>query len=229
MKLMYIILSFTVLFAGCYSSELIDLKGEDRQETHSTEIEYVVTIDGKTHHFDTPPTLVKDGIAIGPAGSEEIKIRSIGISYVIMKDGTRCTFEQLTGSVNDTAAITPPIDMVKTNSTVIEYVITKDGTKYMFEGTTAVVHDTIIGVLKAKAAPGFADDPTVWITTVKGTEILIPISDAAQVRISEFNAGSTNKDGAGTVALGAGLVVAASVGLLLVLFLVSGGIHMGGN
>jgi hypothetical protein len=189
MKPMCIILSFAILFAGCYSSELINLNGENRQESHSIEqeaysavIEYVVTNDGKQYHFDTPPTLVKDGIG---------KIRSTEISYVIMKDGTKYMFEELTGSVNDTAAITPPIGKIKTNSTLIEYVITKDGTGYIVEGTTAVVNDTIVGVLKAKAAMGFADDPTAWVTVAKGTPVSIPLSDVAQVKISESIAGLT--------------------------------------
>jgi len=183
MKLVTVILSFAILFTGCYSSELIDLNGEDRQETHSTEqrtypseIEYVVTKDGKQFHFVTPPTIVKDSIG---------NVRSTDIDYIIMKDGTKYTYEKMTGTV-----ITP-IGKVKTNSTAIDYVITKDGDVYLFEGTTAVVNDTIVGVLKAKAAAGFADDPTAWVAAVKGTQVSIPLSDVAQVKISESNGGST--------------------------------------
>jgi|GEM_PF-3087648 len=182
-KLLSVILSFAILFAGCYSSELIDLNGKGRQENHSTEqgayssvIEYVVTRDGKKFHFVTPPTIVKDSIG---------NIRSTEIDYVILKDGKKCTFEKLTGTV-----ITP-IGKVKANSTAIDYVITKDGDVYLFEGTTAVVNDTIVGVLKAKAGAGFADDPTAWVTVAKGTPVSIPVSDVAQVKISESNGGLT--------------------------------------
>jgi hypothetical protein len=170
---------FSTLFMGCYSSELNDLNGKGRQETHSTEqrtypseIEYVVTKDGKQFHFVTPPTIVKDSIG---------NVLSSDIDYVNLKDGTKYTLDKLTGS-----GITPT-ETLKTNGTKVGYVITKDGTKYMFEGTTAVRNDTILGVLKATAAPGFADDPTAWSTVAKGTPVAIPLSDVAQVNVSELN------------------------------------------
>jgi hypothetical protein len=190
MRLMCIILSFTILFVGCYSSELIDLNGEDiqvsrstEQETHSTEqrtypseIEYVVTRDGKQYHFDTPPTIVN--YSIGNVSLTEIE-------YVITKDGTKHTFDESTGS------IITPIDKVKANSTMIDHVVMKDGIVYLFEGATAVVNDTIVGVLKAKAMPGFANDPTARITTVKGTTVFIALSDVAEGYMTEYDPGMT--------------------------------------
>ena len=177
MKLTCVILSFAILFAGCYSSELIDMKqtpvqGEIGQPRVQGEIEYVVTRNGEQFHFATPPTVVNNSIG---------NVLSSDIDYVILKDGTKYTFDKLTGS-----GITPT-DNLKTNGTKVGYVITKDGTKYMFEGTTAVRNDTILGVLKATAAPGFADDPTAWSTVAKGTPVAIPLSDVAQANVSELN------------------------------------------
>jgi hypothetical protein len=153
-------------------------------------IEYVVTRNGEQYHFVTPPTLVNDSIG---------NVRSTDIDYVIMKDGTKHTFDKLTGS-----GITPT-ENVKTNATKIGYVITNDGTKYMFEGTTAVRNDTIIGVLKATAAPGFADDPTTWVKAIKGTPISIPLSDVAQVNTGESNVALT------VLLVGLGLYVVVSL------------------
>lgn len=173
---------FSTLFMGCYSSELIDMKQPPLQEENKHQpriqevIEYVVTRNGEQYHFAKPPTLVKDSIG---------NVRSTDIEYVIMKDGTKCTFDELTG-----IAITP-IAKVKTNSTAIDYVIAEDGTKYMFEDTPVVVNDTIVGVLKAKAAPGFADDPTAWSTADKGTQVSIPLSDVAEVSVKEYDSGMT--------------------------------------
>jgi hypothetical protein len=196
MKLMSIILPFSTLFAGCYSSELIDLNGEDRQETHSTEqrtypseIEYVVTRDGKQYHFGTPPTIIKDSI---------VNIRSTEIDYVITREGTKHMFE------NVTETVITPVEKVKAKATAINYVITTDGIKYMFEEeTTAVVNDTIVGVLKAKTAADFADDPTEWITSIDGTRMSIALSDVVQVRTSEKNTTGT----AGVFVVGLYIVV----------------------
>ena len=208
MKLTCVILSFAILFAGCYSSALIDMKQtpaqRENKQSHRIQgaIEYVVTRNGDKYYFATPPTLVKED-SIG-------NVRSTDIDYVIMKDGTRYTFDKLTGS-----GITPTED-VKTNSTVIDYVITNDANVYLFEGATAVRNDTIIGVLKAKAAPGFADDPTAWITTVKGTRMSISLFEVAQVSVSGSNV---------TVVWILGIVV--GLYFLVALVMYASGVHLG--
>ena len=53
-KIVTIVCVFSILFVGCYTSDLIDPKGVEKEKLYTDDIEAVVTKDGKGHEFDTP-------------------------------------------------------------------------------------------------------------------------------------------------------------------------------
>jgi len=53
---------FSTLFMGCYSSAMIDPKGDEKEKIYSGKIASVVTKDGTKYEFDKAPTIVNDTI-----------------------------------------------------------------------------------------------------------------------------------------------------------------------
>ncbi len=72
---------FSTLFVGCYSSALIDPKGEEKDKIYSDQIQFVVTNDGTKYEFDTPPTITKNAI-VGMVKAKEVSIPLSEVSEV---------------------------------------------------------------------------------------------------------------------------------------------------
>jgi hypothetical protein len=102
----------STLFMGCYSSALIDPKGDEREKIYSGDIEYVIKKDGTkqvftkhvffAHYFAAHPTVITDTIRVPVkktvliprsdvvrtyAGSEQDG--SEGVLFVVTKDSAR--------------------------------------------------------------------------------------------------------------------------------------------
>lgn len=71
----------STLFVGCYSSMLIDPKGDGRDKIYSDRIRYVVTKDSTKYVFATPPTVSNDAI-VGVANNESVSIPLSSVSEV---------------------------------------------------------------------------------------------------------------------------------------------------
>lgn len=61
-KVVAIVCIFSTLFMGCYSSTLIDPRGEERNRIYEGEIRSVVTKEGAKYEFEIPPTIANDAI-----------------------------------------------------------------------------------------------------------------------------------------------------------------------
>jgi hypothetical protein len=70
---------FSVLSMGCYSSALIDPKGDERDKMYSGEIEYVVMKDSTKYMFDRTPEIVKDSI-VGTAQCRQVSLPLVDVA-----------------------------------------------------------------------------------------------------------------------------------------------------
>ncbi len=72
---------FSTLLMGCYSSMMIDPKGDGRDKIYSDRIRYVVTKDSTKYVFATPPTVSNDAI-VGVANNDSVSIPLSSVSEV---------------------------------------------------------------------------------------------------------------------------------------------------
>jgi hypothetical protein len=136
---------------------------------------------------------------IEPTGVEKETIYSNNIEYVVTKDGTKYEFEKAPVVANNTivggAKLTwytqvneeetsIPLSTVafrgESPSGNIEYVVTKVGTKYMYEEPPAVVNRVIVGRAKFTG-----------YTPANDEQVSIPLSDVAEISLSEVSAWRT--------------------------------------
>jgi hypothetical protein len=118
MKLMCIILSFAILFAGCYSNKTLTKDG--------TLIEYVATKDGKKYEFEKAPVVANDSI----------------VGMAKLKWYTQVNEEETSIPLSNVAF------RGESNSGNIKYIVTKAGAKYTYEGPPAVVNRVVVGKAK---------------------------------------------------------------------------------
>jgi hypothetical protein len=52
----------STLLMGCYTTMLIDTKGDEKGKFYSNRIEYVITKEGRKYVFETPPSIRNDTI-----------------------------------------------------------------------------------------------------------------------------------------------------------------------
>jgi hypothetical protein len=71
------------------------------------------------------------------------------------------------------SAVIAPAEKERVHAGSIEYVVTKDGKKYVFEEPPAVANDTIVG--------RYAQSWWKW------GQVSIPLSDVAEVSVSEYD------------------------------------------
>ena len=63
----------STLFMGCYNLAMVDPKGDDREKINPDDVKFVVTNDGQTHMFDSPPTIT-DSVVIGVSNNKPLSI-----------------------------------------------------------------------------------------------------------------------------------------------------------
>jgi hypothetical protein len=94
---------------------------------------------------------------------------------VVTQDGRKYQFDKFLTIVNDTIVI-KPTQKDKMYSGSIDYVVTKGGTKYEFDKSPVIVNDSIVG------------EVVVYSFTMPehSKQISIPLSDVAEISVSEF-------------------------------------------
>jgi hypothetical protein len=116
---------FSILLMGCYTSTLIDPKGDDKEQMNSHNIEYVITKDGIKHEFETPPAIVNN--AIVPTVSVSIPYTNVARFY--------------SGDGKDRVSLEK-----------VRFIVTQDSTKYEFDTPPTMSHQFIVGLALIKSA-----------------------------------------------------------------------------
>jgi hypothetical protein len=75
----------STLLLGCYTSEMIDPTGTEKERIHAREIESVVTRDGTKYEFREPP-IIKNDILVGEARIYGTFLPTFGVVTVPMSD-----------------------------------------------------------------------------------------------------------------------------------------------
>jgi hypothetical protein len=72
---------------SCYTTTVIDPRGEDRAKMYIKDITMVLTKDGKTHVFDRPkPTIVNDSLIVGVHEGKSVVIPLSEVSVVYVEE-----------------------------------------------------------------------------------------------------------------------------------------------
>jgi hypothetical protein len=84
---------FSTLSMGCYSSALIDPRGNEKDKLSPGTIEYVIMNDSTKCEFDNAPIIVKDAI-IGQMNGKEVTLplSDVALVYVKNSNPTATTF-----------------------------------------------------------------------------------------------------------------------------------------
>jgi hypothetical protein len=70
---------YSLLSMGCYSSALIDPKGDERDKIYSGEIEYIVMKDSAKYVFDRTPEVVRDSI-VGTTDCRQVSLPLVDVA-----------------------------------------------------------------------------------------------------------------------------------------------------
>ena len=119
----------STLVMGCYSSAMIDPRGDDKDRMYTDRIEVVITKEGTKYDFDASPSIV-DSAIVGSQPGYQVSLPLSSVATISASDGKERTKQ---GSVVS--------------------VVTKGGRIFEFDVVPAVREEMYVGIARGSCCP----------------------------------------------------------------------------